>query len=119
MKLGSEEEAQALYDRGIDTGVGVFCSKLGVADAYRESFRQVYMDMLGKVRYTVDHAEKQSDGSYVVTVTYEKMNIQSGLGGGTVLFSCSIFTTNSLPQYSHLITFVLFSGIVSVAPRKH
>ena len=75
MKLGSEEEAQALYDRGIDTGVGVFCSKLGVADAYRESFRQVYMDMLGKVRYTVDHAEKQSDGSYVVMVTYEKMNI--------------------------------------------
>lgn len=75
MKLGSEEEAQELYERGIDTGVGVFCSKLGVPDAYRESFRQVYMDMLGKVRYTVDHAEKQSDGSYVVTVTYEKMNI--------------------------------------------
>lgn len=64
-----------LYERGIDTGVGVFCSKLGVPDAYRESFRQVYMDMLGKVRYTVDTAEKQSDGSYVVTVTYEKMNI--------------------------------------------
>lgn len=75
MKLGSEEEAQELYTRGIDTGVGVFCSKLGVADAYKESFRQVYMDMLGKVRYTVDTAEKQSDGSYVVTVTYEKMNI--------------------------------------------
>ncbi len=75
MKLGSEEEAQELYERGIDTGVGVFCSKLGVPDAYRESFRQVYMDMLGKVRYTVDTAEKQSDSSYVVTVTYEKMNI--------------------------------------------
>ena len=75
MKLGSEEEAQELYERGIDTGVGVFCSKLGVPDAYRESFRQVYMDMLGKVRYTVDTAAKQSDGSYVVTVTYEKMNI--------------------------------------------
>ena len=42
---------------------------------------------------------------------------QSGLGGGAVLCSCSIFTTNSLPQYSHLITFVLFSGIVSVAPQ--
>ena len=49
--------------------------KLGVSDTYRESFRQVYMDMLAKVRYTVDTAEKQSDGSYVVTVTYEKMNI--------------------------------------------
>lgn len=75
MKLGTAEEAKALYDRGIDTGVGVFCSKLGVSDTYRESFRQVYMDMLAKVRYTVDTAEKQSDGSYVVTVTYEKMNI--------------------------------------------
>lgn len=75
MKLGTAEEAKALYDRGIDTGVGVFCSKLGVSDTYRESFRQVYMDMLAKVRYTVDAAEKQSDGSYVVTVTYEKMNI--------------------------------------------
>ncbi len=75
MKLGTAEEAKALYDRGIDTGVGVFCRKLGVSDTYRESFRQVYMDMLAKVRYTVDTAEKQSDGSYVVTVTYEKMNI--------------------------------------------
>lgn len=75
MKLGTEEEAQTLYEQGIDTGLGVFCSRLGVSDEYREEFRQIYMDMLGKVRYTVDGAEKQSDGSYTVTVTYEKMNI--------------------------------------------
>lgn len=31
--------------------------------------------MLGKVRYTVGDAEKQSDGSYIVTVSYERMNI--------------------------------------------
>ena len=41
MKLGTAEEAKALYDRGIDPGVGVFCSKLGVSDTYRESFRAV------------------------------------------------------------------------------
>lgn len=75
IKLGTEEEAQALYEQGIETGVGVFCSRLGVSDEYREEFRQIYIDMLGKVRYTVDSAEKQSDGSYVVTVKYEKMNI--------------------------------------------
>ncbi|MDE6219307.1 MAG: hypothetical protein K2G51_02550 [Lachnospiraceae bacterium] len=75
MKLGSEEAAQTLYEQGIDTGVEVFCNKLGVSDEYKEEFRQVYMDMLAKVRYTVESAEKQSDGSYIVTVTYEKMNI--------------------------------------------
>jgi len=75
MELGTAEEAQALYNQGIDTGIGVFCSRLGVSDNYREEFRQVYMDMLGKVRYTVEDAQKQSDGSYVVTVSYEKMNI--------------------------------------------
>lgn len=75
MKLGTAEEAQALYEQGIDTGLDVFCSRLGVYDEYKEDFRQIYMDMLGKVHYTVEDAEKQSDGSYIVTVTYEKMNI--------------------------------------------
>lgn len=79
IKLGNEQDAQALYEQGIDTGVGVFCSRLGVSDEYmelfREEFRQIYIDMLGKVRYTVEEAEKQSDGSYIVTVSYQKMNI--------------------------------------------
>ncbi len=75
IKLGTAEDAQALYEQGIDTGVGVFCSRLGVSDAYIEEFRPIYMDMLGKVRYAVEDAEKQSDGSYIVTVSYEKMNV--------------------------------------------
>ncbi|MDE5825158.1 MAG: hypothetical protein K2H91_10830 [Lachnospiraceae bacterium] len=75
IKLGTAEEAQVLYDQGIDIGVGVFCTRLGVSEEYQEEFRQIYIDMLGKVRYTVENAEKQSDGSYSVTVTYEKMNI--------------------------------------------
>ena len=75
MKLGKAEEAQALYIQGIDTGVSDFCSRMGISDEYKEEFRQLYMEMLGKVRYTVDTAEKQSDGSYIVSVTYEKMRI--------------------------------------------
>lgn len=75
MKLGTAEDAQKLYEQGIDTGVSVFCSRLGVSEEYEDEFRQIYMDMLGKVRYTVDTAEKQSDGSYIVSVSYEKMNI--------------------------------------------
>lgn len=75
MKLGTAEEAQELYERGIDTGVSVFCGRIGASDEYREEFRATYMDMLSKVRYTVDDANKQSDGSYIVTVSYEKMNV--------------------------------------------
>lgn len=75
IRLGDEQDAQTLYEQGIDTGVGVFCSRLGVTDEYRDEFRQIYIDMLGKVRYTVGDAEKQSDGSYIVTVSYERMNI--------------------------------------------
>lgn len=75
IRLGTQEEAQALYDQGIDTGVSAFCSRLGISDAYKEEFRPVYMDMLSKVRYEVGKAEKQSDGSFIVTVSYEKMRI--------------------------------------------
>ena len=75
IRLGTQEEAQALYNQGIDTGVSAFCSSLGVDEEYQEEFRQIYMDMLAKVRYTVGSAQKQSDGSFAVTVSYEKMNI--------------------------------------------
>lgn len=73
MKLGSEKEAQALYSQGVDTGIETFCTTLSVPEELKGDFRQIYMDMLSKVHYTVGDAEKQSDGSYIVTVTYEKM----------------------------------------------
>jgi len=75
MDLGTEEEAQALYERGIQTGTDAFCAKLNVPDELRNDFQQIYMDMLSKVRYTVGTAQKQSDGSYVVAVTYEQMKV--------------------------------------------
>lgn len=75
MKLGTEEEAQALYERGVKTGTDAFCAKLNVPEELRDDFQKMYENMLSKVRYTIGKAEKQSDGSYNVTVSYERMNV--------------------------------------------
>lgn len=75
MGLGTEEDAKALYEQGIDNGTEAFCGRLGVTEEFKEDFRSLYKDMLAKVRYEVGKAEKQSDGSYQITVSYEKMNI--------------------------------------------
>jgi hypothetical protein len=75
IKLGTEDEAKALYNQGIDEGVAAFCDSLSVPEGLDEDFRTLYMNMLKMVKYEVGSAVKQSDGSYNVTVTYEKMNI--------------------------------------------
>jgi hypothetical protein len=75
IKLGTEDEARALYNQGIDEGVKAFCDSLSVPEGLDEDFRTLYMNMLKMVKYEVGSAVKQSDGSYNVTVTYEKMNI--------------------------------------------
>ena len=48
---------------------------MGRAGEATQCFRTLYKDMLSKVRYEVGKAEKQSDGSYQVVVSYEKMNV--------------------------------------------
>jgi hypothetical protein len=48
---------------------------LDVPEGLDEDYRELYMEMLKLVKYEVGDAVKQSDGSYTVTVTYEKMNI--------------------------------------------
>jgi hypothetical protein len=75
MKLGTEDEAHELYNQGIDEGVSAFCDSLSVPEGLDNEFRELYINMLKAVKYEVGGAVKQSDGSYIVTVTYEKMNI--------------------------------------------
>lgn len=75
LKLGTAEEAAAIYEEGIDTEMNAFLSGLTVSDALEAEFREAFKDMFSKVKYKVGDAEKKSDGSYVVTVTYEKMII--------------------------------------------
>lgn len=76
MKLGTAEEAADLYEQGLDAEVDAMLSAAGnVSDAQAQEFRQVFADILAGARYTVGEAEKQDDGSFVVTVTYEQMQV--------------------------------------------
>jgi basic membrane lipoprotein Med (substrate-binding protein (PBP1-ABC) superfamily) len=75
MKLGTAEEANALYEQGIENGVSAFCERLSISDELKEDYRELYMDILRNVRYSVEDAKKQKDGSYIVNVSYEKMNL--------------------------------------------
>lgn len=74
-KIATAEEAAALYEEGLDTKIDVFVSSFGISEEQAESLRASIADMLSKVKYTVGEAEKQDDDSYVVTVTYEQMNV--------------------------------------------
>ncbi|MCM1185441.1 MAG: hypothetical protein NC251_00350 [Lachnoclostridium sp.] len=75
LKLGTAEEASDIYEEGIDTEVNAFLEGLTVSDTLEEEFREVFKDMFSKVKYTVGKAEKKDNGSFAVTVTYEKMII--------------------------------------------
>lgn len=76
MKLGTAEEAADLYEQGLDSEVDAMLAAAGnVSDAQAQEFRKVFADILAGARYTVGEAEKQDDGSFVVTVTYEQMQV--------------------------------------------
>lgn len=74
-KIGTAEEAAKLYEEGIDTEMSGLLAGESLSSELEDEFREVLKDMLSKVKYTVGEAEKQSDNSYVVTVTYEQMKI--------------------------------------------
>ncbi len=42
MKLGTAEDAQALYERGIDTGVSVFCGRIATARIPTSNIRTIF-----------------------------------------------------------------------------
>lgn len=75
MELGSAEEAQALYERGIDSEMLFFKEKLSMSEELEEDFRSLFKELYGNAKYTVGEAKKQKDGSYVVEITYERMKV--------------------------------------------
>ncbi|MCM1175893.1 MAG: hypothetical protein NC341_12695 [Blautia sp.] len=77
MKIGTAEEAADLYEQGLDANVDAMVASAGgsITAEQAESFRQVFADIYGGAKYTVGEAEKQDDGSFVVTITYEQMNV--------------------------------------------
>ena len=77
-KVGSAEEASTLYEQGIESELTALLAGNTVSDELKDEYRQVLKDIFKAVKYTVGDAEKQDDGSYIVTVNYEQMQIFGG-----------------------------------------
>ena len=75
MEIATAEEAAEIYDQGLDAEMDAMISSGDITEEQATEFRQVIADILAGAKYTVGEAEKQDDGSYVVTVEYEKMNV--------------------------------------------
>lgn len=75
-KIGTEEDAEELYEEALDeeTITEIFGS-LGFDGVQTDARLDLMKRILANIRYEVGEAKKQDDGSYVVTVSYEKMNI--------------------------------------------
>lgn len=78
MKIGTAEEASETYETSLKGEVDtlVYLSSAGEAsDEQYEKLKGIMTDIYGQTKYNVDGAEKQDDGSYVVTITYEQINV--------------------------------------------
>lgn len=76
MKIATADEASEIYEEGLDDLVdAMLYGVYGLSDEDEEQWRQVLADVLAGAKYTVGESKKQDDGSYVVTVTYQKMNV--------------------------------------------
>lgn len=75
MELGSAEEAAAVFERGIDSEMSSFKEKLSISEELEVDFRSLFKEIYGKAKYTVGEAKRQSDGSYLVEITYERMKV--------------------------------------------
>lgn len=75
-KIGTAEDAADLYEESLDEEtIEEILGSLGFDGAQAEERLDLMRRILANVRYEVVEAKKQDDGSYVVTVSYEKMNI--------------------------------------------
>ncbi len=74
-KIGTAEEAEELYVEGIDAEVSAALSGASVSDDLKTGYEETFKNLFKNVKYTVGDAEKQSDGSYVVTVEYEQLQV--------------------------------------------
>lgn len=74
-EVGTNEQAEELYNEGIKNEVDAMLSQTSVSDGLAEEYTSLMKDIFKSVKYTIGESKKQDDGSYEVEVTYEKMNI--------------------------------------------
>ena len=78
MEIGTAEQAAQAYETTLAEEVDalIMLSDAGPAsDEQSAQLESIVKNIFSKTKYTVDSAEKQDDGSYVVTVTYERINV--------------------------------------------
>lgn len=75
MELGTKEQADALFESGIDTEMSYFKERLDMSEQLEADFRNLFKDIYGKAKYTVGKVQKLDNGSYIVEITYERMKI--------------------------------------------
>lgn len=68
-KIGSEEEAEQLFQEGIDANIAALTESASVSQEQEQNFRAIFEQIYAQADYTVGEAQKQEDDSYVVTVT--------------------------------------------------
>lgn len=73
-EVGTKEQAEKLYEEGIDTEMSGITTGVQLSDELKSEFRDVLKDVFKNVKYTVGDATKKDD-SYEVEVKYQKMNI--------------------------------------------
>ena len=76
-EIGTEEQAEELFQQGIDNNMEAMTASMSVPEEQKGDFRTLFEAIYGKADYTVGEAEKQEDDSYVVTVTYRPMELFS------------------------------------------
>ncbi len=73
-KVGTKEQAEELYEQGIETEMSSLTSQIQLSEELQEEFRAVLKEVFKNVKYTVGEAKKNGD-TYEVEVKYQKMNI--------------------------------------------
>lgn len=73
----SAEQAASIYEFGIDSAMQAFLQELDedIPETLQNDFRELIKETYSKAKYDVKEAQKQEDGSYVVTVSYEQARV--------------------------------------------
>lgn len=75
MGIGTEEEAIESYEQTLDAEMESMLASIDLTEEQMEGYRDLFAQILAGTKYTVGEAEEQEDGSFIVTVSYEQMNV--------------------------------------------
>lgn len=68
-------EPKKIYDKNVEDMVTSFSGGVELDDEMKEKFTKLIVDMLGKVKYTVDDDVEYKDGEFTVKVKTQSMNL--------------------------------------------